>query len=404
MEAWNLSRHLIGDSKEEFMRWSLLAAVSVSPLVMFSFAGLGGAQTPEGIRVSGPVVHENLAVYFIHGKSAPGRVPLTLEEAMAKGVVKVRETGNVNQLEIENLGKEEVFVQSGDIVKGGKQDRTLMVSLLLPSQSGSIPIASFCVEQGRWSARGREDVKSFSTASAAVPSREMKIAMKAPLPTPPTAAEPDPTQAPVGAAAIDSRVRHARPASSRTAYAVASAGASETSVRQQQVWENVRKTQAALAERVGAPVRSAQSASSLQLALESEKLVDAQKGYVKALKAAGESADDIIGYVFAISGELNSADVYTSNGLFRKMWAKLLHASAIEAIGHRNDPAVAAPAIEAVTAFLAAAEAGKSSEKPLNAGVRLETREGEKAYFFETARAASPSAPAAWVHRNYLAK
>ena len=35
--------------------------------------------------------------------------------------------------------------------------------------------------------------------------------------------------------------------------------------------------------------RSAQSASSLQLALENEKLVDAQKGYVKALKAAGES-------------------------------------------------------------------------------------------------------------------
>ena len=72
------------------MRWSLLAAVS--PFVMFSFAGLGAAQTPEGIRVSGPVVHENLAVYFIHGPSAPGKVPLTLEEAMAKGVVKVSET------------------------------------------------------------------------------------------------------------------------------------------------------------------------------------------------------------------------------------------------------------------------------------------------------------------------
>ena len=166
----------------------------------------------------------------------------------------------------------------------------------------------------------------------------------------------------------------------------------------------MRKTQAKLADRVGAPVRSAQSASSLQLALESEKLIDAQKGYIKALKAAGESGDDIIGYVFAVNGELNSADVYPSNGLFRKMWTKLLTASAIEAIGHRNEPAAAPPAIEAVTAFLAAAEAGKSSEKPLNAGVRLETREAEKAYFFETARAASPSAPASWVHRNYLAK
>src|SRR5882724_8957636 len=146
------------------MRWSLLAAVSASPLMMVSLVGLAAGQAPEGRRVSGPVVHENLAIYFIHGKSAPGKVPLTLEEAMAKGAVKVRETSNVNQLEIENLGLDDVFVQSGDIVKGGKQDRTLMVSLMLPPKSGAIPIASFCVEQGRWSARCKEDVKTFASS------------------------------------------------------------------------------------------------------------------------------------------------------------------------------------------------------------------------------------------------
>ena len=122
------------------MRWSLLAlaAISTSPLVMFSLIGIGGANPSNGPRVSDPIVHENLAVYFIHAKSEAGNVPLTLEEAMAKGVVRVKETSNVNQLEIENLGHEEVFVQSGDIVKGGKQDRTLMVSLVLPPKSGSI--------------------------------------------------------------------------------------------------------------------------------------------------------------------------------------------------------------------------------------------------------------------------
>jgi hypothetical protein len=44
-------------------------------------------------RITGPVVHENLAIYLVHGKSAPGPVPLTLEEALAKGAVKVHETG-----------------------------------------------------------------------------------------------------------------------------------------------------------------------------------------------------------------------------------------------------------------------------------------------------------------------
>jgi hypothetical protein len=370
------------------MRWSLLAAVSVSPLMLFSFAGLASAQTPDEHRVSGPVVHQNLAVYFIHGKSAPGKVPLTLEEAMAKGLVKVRETSNVNQLEVENLGTDEVFVQSGDIVKGGKQDRTLMVSLVLPPKSGAVPIASFCVEQGRWSARGREDAKNFSTASAAVPSREMKLAMKAPMPAKP-APEPGNT------AANGDRGRM---------QLAGNAAVSETGERQQKVWENVRKTQSKLTGNLGASVQSAQSGSSLQLALENEKLMDAQKLYINALKAAGESSDDIIGFIFAVNGELNSADVYPSNGLFRKMWTKLLTASVIEAIGHKDEPAVAPPESAAVSAFLTAAEAGKSSEKSLNAGVKLQTREADKAYLFETARAPSPSAPAAWVHRNYLAK
>jgi hypothetical protein len=175
-------------------------------------------------------------------------------------------------------------------------------------------------------------------------------------------------------------------------------------VRQQRVWESVRKTQILLTGSLGSSVRSAQSASSLQLALENDKLMAAQDGYIKALKVAGEGADDIVGFVFAVNGVINSADVYPSNGLFRKMWAKLLTASVIEAIGHRGDPIGAAPDIATVTAFLAAAETGKASEKSLSAGVRLETREAATAYLFETARSASPAAPSSWVHRNYLAR
>jgi len=357
------------------MRLFTLAAVSVSPLILWALTGFGAAQTAESNRISAPVVHENLAVYFVRGPTAPGKVPLTLDEALAKRVVQVRETGNVNQLEIENLGNDEVFIQSGDIVKGGQQDRTLMVSLVLPPKSGRVPIASFCVEQGRWSARGREDVKSFTTASASVPSREMKLAMKAPMPASPV---PAPGAPPV-------------------AYA-------ETGARQQQVWDGVRKTQERLTGNLGESVRSKQSASSLQLALENEKLIDAQKAYIKALKAAGDD-EAIVGYVFAVNGKINSADLYPSHALFKKMWAKLLDASAIEAISHKDEPREDAPTVEAVTAFLAAAENGKASEKPLNAGARLTTRDADKAYLFETARAA-PASPASvsWVHRNYLAK
>ena len=150
----------------------------------------------------------------------------------------------------------------------------------------------------------------------------MKLAMKAPQPV--TAPEPVAAPEPNG-----------RRPDLRT-------NASETSARQSAVWDGVRKMQDKLSGNVGGRVNGAQSASSLQLALENERLVNLQNSYVKTLKAAGETDNDIVGYVFAVNGKLNSADVYPSNGLFRKMWAKLLNASATEAISHKDEQRAAA--------------------------------------------------------------
>ena len=36
---------------------------------------------------------------------------------------------------------------------------------------------------------------------------------------------------------------------------------------------------------------------------------------------------DIVGFAFAINGRINSAEIYPSNGLFAKMWPKLLKSS-----------------------------------------------------------------------------
>jgi hypothetical protein len=134
----------------------------------FASLSLGlSALAGAGTQVSGPVAHDNLAVYFVHGSAVEGAVPMSLEETLAKGRVKVSETGSVNDLTVENVGDDEVFVQAGDIVKGGRQDRVLSVDLLLPPHSGRVLIAAFCVEPGRWSARGQEDPRQFSTSTAA---------------------------------------------------------------------------------------------------------------------------------------------------------------------------------------------------------------------------------------------
>jgi hypothetical protein len=338
---------------------------------------LNQASAASDHRISGPFVHDNLAIYLVHGKSENGPVPLTLQEAMAKNAVRVHETGNVNQLDIENLGDEEVFVQSGDIVKGGKQDRVLMVSLMLPSRSGKIAIASFCVEQGRWSARGKEDVKTFASAATALPSRKAKLAVRAP--------EPAPAPAPAAPGARTPGVR--------------SLGLAAAPSKQQEVWDNVASIQSKLTDRLGAPVAAPESRSSLQLALENEKLKDKQAAYVSALQAAGEKEDDVVGYVFAINGKLNSAEIYPSNGLFRKMWLKLLNANATEAIGEKSGDGGALPPVEAVTAFLEAAERGDRSEKELPKSLRLETRDSTAALYSVTTRPTG-----GFVHRSYVAK
>ena len=338
---------------------SFAAAVSALALV--------GAEEPsaaEPAPISGPFIHENLAVYFIHGAATRGAVPLTLEEALARHKVRIHETGDVNRLQIETLGDDEVFVQSGDIVKGGKQDRVLTVSLMLPPRSGRVTIDSFCVEQGRWTARGAEDARGFASASAAIPSREAKLAIKAPPP--------------VGS--------HVAPQT-------------DTSTRQRAVWSDVERIQEKLSFNLGGRVAAPESQTSLQLALENKKLEARRRAYADALLAQGRKADDIVGFAFAVNGKLSSADVYPAGALFQKMWPKLLDAAATEAIGEKRGTEEAAPSVAAVRAFLAAAEQGQASRKLIDGRVATETRDAPGVLYVEAQRK-----DGAWFHRSYVAK
>jgi hypothetical protein len=123
----------------------------------FSFQSLSAQTQRAGeFRITGPYTHENLSVFLIHGSTRAAKTLLTLEEAVAQRKVVVYETRNVNELSIENVSNEDVFIQSGEIVKGGAQDRTLKDDFILPTKSGRVNISAFCVEHGRWTRRGNE--------------------------------------------------------------------------------------------------------------------------------------------------------------------------------------------------------------------------------------------------------
>jgi hypothetical protein len=345
-----------------------ITAISLATLgIAFSFPRASLADSEPVI--SGPHVHDNLAVYFVHGESAPGPVPLTLQEALGKGSVRVIETGEVNELKVENTGDEDVFIQAGDIVKGGKQDRVLTLSFVLPPKSGEVGLAAFCVEQGRWSARGIEDVKAFASAREAMPSRKAKLVMAR------------------------------RPAAAATEESAGDARAADTYASQREVWASVASTQEKLSGRLNETVTASVSESSLQLSLENEKLQKERNRYVDALQKAGEASDDIVGYVLAINGRVVSADVYPSNGLFRKMWDKQLAAGVTEAIGEADGKPASAPAKDAATAFLKAASSPQAHEEVVNNLSRRAVREADEAVYVEAKRGNG-----SWVHRNYLAK
>ncbi len=334
-------------------------------------------------RLSEPLAHENLAIYLVRGTSAPGAAPATLEEALVNGSIVVHETGNVSELLIENTGREAVFVQFGDLVKGGRQDRVLTSSLLIPPNSGKIAIGAYCVEQGRWARRGKEDVSRFSSSSAQIFSREAKVAIaRAPLDRD-ARGHVDPAQR------TDPHLN--RLAIQRGEQRGGPIGG------QSEVWRSVSSVQGLLGEKLASPVAAEESQTSLQLTLENERVKKAQEGFLTALESKALEGDDVIGVVIAINGKIASGDIYPSNGLFRKMWPKLIRAAATEAVANQKDGVPAAPAASEAEKFLAEAQSGTVSERALADVARHETRAGPNVLQVE-----ARTAKGAWFHRNFL--
>jgi hypothetical protein len=126
------------------------------------------------------------------------------------------------------------------------------------------------------------------------------------------------------------------------------------------------------------------------------------EAYINALSGILRNKSDVIGYVFAINGHVNSADIYASRSLFAKLWPKLLKANATEAIAELQADAPVSPVTdESVQGFLGEAEKGRASQKEVSRRVHLVTREDDKNVFYETRDRAQNGA---WIHRNYIRK
>jgi hypothetical protein len=303
-------------------------------------------------RLAGPYSHANLTIFLVLGEDQmKGRKFVTLQEALSQKKATVYETQNVNNLAIENVSAEEVFVQAGDIVKGGQQDRVIAYDLIVPPHSGRMSLAAFCVEAGRWVGRGKEAVTHFQVSTDGVPTKDLKAAVR-------------------------------------------------LGKQQGEVWQKVDMAQRVLSDKLGEKVASPVSGTSLQLALENPKLQTTAETYVKALSAVVDKHADAIGYAAVINGVVSSADVYASPALFRKLWPTLLKGSSAEAVAEfQKDKKPAVVDGAKVQAFFADAEKGKASTEQVTPRVQLIQHKATKCLLFETREKEQPTP----VRRSFVA-
>ncbi|MDW8345193.1 MAG: DUF6569 family protein [Verrucomicrobiae bacterium] len=302
--------------------------------------------------ITGPYTHENLTVFLVHSSDRIDTSRyVTLAEALEQQKVIVHETGNVRELFIENLFTDkDVFIQAGEILRGGRQDRAIGVDLVVPAAS-KLPLPTFCVEMGRWHPRGAESAAAFSSTRHYLSSKALKLAAK-------------------------------------------------MKASQHEVWDQVAETQAKLRRTLAAPVHAAESPSSLELTLDNEHLAKRRQQFVAALAGIVEARPDTIGFVFAINGQLNSAETYASPELFRKLWTKLLESAVVEALAEAGDEPAPVPLTEdAVRQFLAQADDARAHTRSITDRVSVHIKRTRQTIVFETEDKAQPQAR---LHKNYI--
>jgi hypothetical protein len=305
-------------------------------------------------ELSGPFTHQNLSIYFVHRreKYTSGQEYITLQEALEKGLAKVVETGSVGNLTIVNYAENvNIFIQSGDIVKGGRQDRTIQYDYIIAPGKKEISLNSFCVEHGRWSKRGGEASDHFSSSSQRVVSRELQMAAK-------------------------------------------------YEGNQSRVWEEVGNAQTKLSRNIGKPVKSPESESSLQLTLENKDLNIFVDEYIENLAPAVKNKKHVVGLVAAINGRVVTADIYESENLFDKLRDKLLRAAAVEAAAeYQKGKDFEIPSVRQAKEFLSDEDASKEKFVQVNSDTILRITETKEKVIFDTYFQKTNSTP---VHRNIL--
>ena len=245
----------------------------ISMWFAFAKADNGVIYYLNNIKIGEPVHYKNLQIFPILAK-----IPLdiqdyvTLDAAMAKGWLKIREAGSgeVNFVEVKNNGGKMVFMMTGEIVSGAKQDRMLKEDVLLPAKSAWIRVPVYCVEHGRWTSNTNEFKSEGLLAPNAVRER---------------------------------------------------AKATES---QSEVWDEIAKSQ----EKLGI----AAATGTVRANYEDEDIQKELGEYKDRFRKIPELSPSTIGVVVVSGYRVICVDIFANNDLLSELWDKLLKSYCMDAI------------------------------------------------------------------------
>ena len=224
-------------------------------------------------RVGDALEYANLRIFpIIVNKVMSTQDYITMDEAMDRGWLKIKETGSgqVNFVELRNTGIQMVFLMTGEMISGAKQDRMLKEDVLIPPKSGWIRIPVYCVEHGRWTQVSTE----FRSEKLLVPN------------------------------ALRQRAK--------------------ISENQSEIWDEIAASQ----ERMGIMSATGTVRSNYQ----DKKVENEIHEYIKRLQELPRLSKATIGVVVTTGNRIICFDMFANNGLLQKYWMKLIKSYAMDAL------------------------------------------------------------------------
>ena len=269
-------------------RLGSIAVAATALLALGVFFALPGKKASAKVEVDstayhirGPFSHQDLTVFLLCSDRQDGHDFLTLDEGLKEGLVTIteQEREQVGALQIENQSDRPLYLQEGERLIGGKQDRTIVSSLVIPPKSGKTSVPTFCVEHSRWVEGEKGRKFGFSV---------------------------NPALAPKG-------VR----------------GAAKVEGNQNRVWDCVAAQKVSAQTKLQCPNTN----SSVNEMLDAPQVQAISEEYATALGRALERAEnsDAVGMAIVFNGQIEEVNLYPNRALFRKLFPRLIRAYAVQA-------------------------------------------------------------------------